>query len=495
MPEDQAAGKEELFMECPNCGREMTEGALYCEHCGEDIHIVPDFEPELEENIQQIIEGIREDIEEEALPNDITESESSKKSLSKRKLCQLLVLIAVLVLASAVGMGTWVYRYNSEEYQVSKAVQYVSLEEYEKAIACYNRALELDEDNIELRFELAEVYFLKNNKIEYEYLLREIVKNEKASNEQLDRAYGRLIAIYRDREDYETINELLLGSNNPELITIYAGYTSNPPEFSVIEGYYTSIQALKLTAVGNGRIYFTLDGEEPDEDSLQYTMPILLENGDYVVKAIFINEYGIASDVVSKEYHIDNDVILAPEVNINSGTYNTPMDIEVLAMEEEDSIYYTTDGSTPDYTSNLYTQAIHMPLGRSTFKFARIVDGVTGDVTERFYELILNTEFSEDLAYSAIVEYALSSGRILDHEGHFGDTGDIYIYEYLYVININQVSDFYVFAEVQRDIDGAQVRTGNFFAVDAYSGTRYKLQQSSYGGYSLEAIDSLEVSE
>ncbi|MGN1146214.1 MAG: zinc-ribbon domain-containing protein, partial [Acetatifactor sp.] len=39
-------------MKCPNCGAKMPENSLYCEHCGEDIHIVPDFEPELELNIE-----------------------------------------------------------------------------------------------------------------------------------------------------------------------------------------------------------------------------------------------------------------------------------------------------------------------------------------------------------------------------------------------------------------------------------------------------------
>lgn len=488
-------------MKCANCGKEMPEGALYCEYCGEDIHIVPDFEPELEENIQQIIEGIREeidekkpadDLDEEASADDLMTSENSKGSMPKRWIFQLSALAAALVLTAATGMGMWVYRHNSQEYQVSKAVQYAELGEYDRAIAYYNRALELDEGNIELRFDLAEIYLLKNNKIEYEYLLREIIKDENASSEQLDGAYGRLIAIYRDRQDYLTINELLLGSNNDELISMYANYISNPPEFSVIEGYYTSIQALKLTAVGNGRIYYTLDGGDPDEDSLQYTMPILLENGDYLVKAVFINEYGIVSTVASKEYHIDNDVIPPPEINLSSGTYNIPMDIQVLGMEEEDEIYYTTDGSTPGYASNLYTQAIHMPLGKSTYKFARIVDGVTGDVTERYYELALATDFTVDQAYDAIVEYARSSGRILDEAGHFGDTDAIYIYEYLYVTNVNEVSDFYVFAEVQRESDGSQVRTGNFYAVDIYLKTRYRLQQSGSGRYSLEAIDLVD---
>lgn len=50
-------------MKCPNCGREMAEGTLYCEYCGEDIHIVPDFEPELELDIQQTIRKMAEETE------------------------------------------------------------------------------------------------------------------------------------------------------------------------------------------------------------------------------------------------------------------------------------------------------------------------------------------------------------------------------------------------------------------------------------------------
>ena len=36
----------------------MKEGTLYCEHCGEDIHIVPDFEPEIEYNMEQTLHDI-----------------------------------------------------------------------------------------------------------------------------------------------------------------------------------------------------------------------------------------------------------------------------------------------------------------------------------------------------------------------------------------------------------------------------------------------------
>ena len=50
-------------MKCPNCGAEMEEGKLYCEHCGEDIHIVPDFEPEVEYNMEQTLSDIAKEME------------------------------------------------------------------------------------------------------------------------------------------------------------------------------------------------------------------------------------------------------------------------------------------------------------------------------------------------------------------------------------------------------------------------------------------------
>ena len=482
-------------MKCPNCGEEMADGALYCEHCGEDIHIVPDFEPELEHNIQQIISGIMEELEvppqeapEGAEPpvQPVEEQHPAKKRFGK----WLLLLIPIaLVFCAAVGMGIWVYLYNSQEYQVEKALQCVSSEEYDKAIAHYNRALELDGNNIELQFSLAEVYFLKNNKIEYEYLLREIARNDNATTEQLDRAYGKLIAIYRAREDYKTINELILGSGNEQMISTYQNYIANPPEFSVIEGDYTTIQPLKLTAMGSGKIYYTLDGSDPDEHSEQYTMPIILEKGKYVVKAVFVNDNGVVSEIVQCTYFIDNDDIPAPEISIVSGEYYAPAYIEVLNLGEEEEIYYTTDGSAPTYSSNKYTGPIPMPLGTSRFMFARIVDGVTGDVAERNYVLRLNTENTPQLGADTVREYALGIGRIYDWDGYFDDSGARYIYEYLYVANINGAGDFFVIAEVQREADGKQARTGNFYAVNVYDLTIYRLQRDDRNQFVLTSTE------
>ena len=42
-------------MKCPNCGNELKEGHLICEICGEEIQIVPDFEPEIENRMTETL--------------------------------------------------------------------------------------------------------------------------------------------------------------------------------------------------------------------------------------------------------------------------------------------------------------------------------------------------------------------------------------------------------------------------------------------------------
>lgn len=458
----------------------MADETLYCEHCGEDIHIVPDFDPELEQGIELTISGMLEDI------NGQEEAEEEEQPPRRRLFWKLWAAFGAAFIGTAVVVSLLIYCYNSLEWQIEKGQKYVERQNYDGAINCYSRALELDEDNIELKFSLAEVYFLKNNKIEYEYLLREIARDPGADGEQLERAYGKLIAIYSAREDYQTINDLLLASENASLISTYQKYLARPPEFSIKPGYYTAVQPLKLSAFGSGKIYYTLDGSEPSGESTQYTAPIILEDGDYVVKALFINDNGIISESISGEFHVEIDEIPAPEVNLYSGDYNFPTNIEVLNDVEE--VYYTTDGSDPTYASQIYSGPIPLPLGKSNFKFARIENGITGNVTERTYQLVMNTDYTPQQAVDSIMQYAMSIGKVYDGDGHFDESGDRYQYEYQYVTNINRVDDFYVISEIYCGADGSLAKTGNHFAVNAYTGAMFKLQQDRYERLSLTEI-------
>ena len=473
-------------MKCPNCGAEMKEGTLYCEHCGEDIHIVPDFEPEIEYNMEQTLNDIAKEMEpetekdkEDAL-QDATEFQDWDEPSENQTIRHpfrwkfiLLALVLVVVAVVCTGFGISYSHYHSAEYQIKCAKDYVAREEYDQAIACYERALEIDPGNITLKFELADIYFQKNNKIEYEYLLREIVADPTATTEQLESAYGKLIAIYAAREDHKTINDLLQNCGNVNIMSKYQSYMAMEPEFSLQEGYYTSIQPLKLTTFGSGKIYYTMDGSEPGENSSLYTAPILLESGDYCVKAIYINENDISSKVVTKNYHIEIEELSAPDVTAVSGDYEFPINIEVADGED---VYYTTDGSDPTQNSSVYIGPIPMPLGKSVFRFIRIADGRKSEIVEKSYNLVMNTEYMPDEAVQDVIDYCIQNGKILDESGSFDESGAAYLYQYQYVTNINKVDDFYVIAEIYRGEDGTLTRTGNLFAVNAYTRELYKLQ-------------------
>ncbi len=488
-------------MNCPKCGAEMKEGSLYCEYCGEDIHIVPDFEPELEYSLEQTLSHIVEDIREE---NDTDADVLQGKMTTEEKTAQdwdrtdrqkngggfrkkrLVVLVTILLLLGTGTLGgIFLYQYFSPDYQITKARLYAANEKYDRAVIYYSRALELEPDSIELKFSLAEIYFLKNNKIEYEYLLRDITRDKNASAEQLESAYGKLIAIYRAREDFKTIQELLLASNNEGIINKYRNYIALEPEFSIKEGYYTSIQPLKLSTFGNGKIYYTLDGSEPDGESMLYTAPILLEDGEYCIKAFYVNENGLSSEVVTKKYHIDIEELPSPEISVISGEYNFPINIEVVS--EDNAIYYTMDGSTPTAHSNIYKGPIPMPLGPSTFKFIHIEDGRSSEVVERTYKLTLDTEFTPQQAEEAVIAYCIEIQKIYNANGTFDDTEAAYRYQYQYVTHINNQGVFYVIAEIFKAADGSMTKTGNYFAANAYTGKLYKLQ-SDGNNYTLVEI-------
>ena len=45
-------------MKCHKCGAYIPEGHMYCDECGAEIKIVPDFEPEIENEIDSTMSSI-----------------------------------------------------------------------------------------------------------------------------------------------------------------------------------------------------------------------------------------------------------------------------------------------------------------------------------------------------------------------------------------------------------------------------------------------------
>lgn len=78
------------------------------------------------------------------------------------------------------------------------------------------------------------------------------------------------------------------------------------PETDVPQGVYNDIDELEVALLGEGQIYYTLDGSVPDRESLLYTEPLVLDQTT-IIRAISIVDGKVDSDCASFSYFINED--------------------------------------------------------------------------------------------------------------------------------------------------------------------------------------------
>ena len=386
-------------MKCPHCGNEITEGHLICETCGEEIRIVPDFEPEIENSITETLStlaSMQEGKDTEEMPGqDETDVSMPKEAedmagSGTKKLWVILSLVLLFAVA-LVSYGLYSYHVQTVEFQIDKAKTYADKGAYEEAVACLETAYGQYPDVSEILFLEADYYYLQDNHDAALSALMRIIGDDRYAREEVEEAYDKMVTIYANLGQYDKINELLRSCPDERIVTMFQGYLAMEPEFSYVEGSYAEVIPLKLSSNTAGTIYYTMDGSTPSKNSQIYTAPIFLETGEYTISAFFVNDYGIESEIVTKTYIINLAVPNAPEVELYSGEYSHAI---MVAVEETEGckIYYTTDESEPTSDSVPYTGPIPMPLGTTLFKFVNISEeGISSEVTMRTYTLRLRT--------------------------------------------------------------------------------------------------------
>ena len=301
-------------MLCPKCGAELPEGCLLCEKCGEEIQIVPDYDPLLDVKLGEEAEESQENkqqepVSEKKTEEDIRQNKKSKKN--KKKIFAIrvsLILLAVMVIGLIYLTQREEKRFQSLEYQLGQAEKYFGVGDYAKALEYYARAIELDDGDVSLLEKVADVYYRQNDEAWYEAYLRRIIERKDASEEQVRSAKEKLISLLVKKGDFQGINRLVLKGKDESLIQKYDAYLSPKPEFSLEEGIYYEMQSLQITVTTEkeGKIYYTLDGSTPGENASTYSLPILLEKGKTIVRACFINEYGVKSEIITGTYAIED---------------------------------------------------------------------------------------------------------------------------------------------------------------------------------------------
>lgn len=422
-------------MRCANCGADIPEGMMICPDCCTEVQIVPDYNPlddVLVREVRGSVEGTTRQINTREVrtyrgdtrrqvgnstrvlnQNELSKIRSSsnknndrrrltvghqntetirrreaeerrrqkmlwkKKQKQKRIKMILFMLVFVLVIVGACGVMLYQYSYDGI---VKKGYHSLQLGEYSAAKKYFNKAISKNQQKAKAYTGLSEVYIEQKDLEKAENVFLNAVETQ-TDNAEL---YKSAVAFYVETEQLDKISSLLDGCSE-NVATALEDYVSEAPEFSLEEGTYTEVQEVSLT--GEGEIYYTTDGSDPDESSTLYEEPILLDEGTTLIKAVCINKKEITSLVSKKKYVVALPIADAPAVTPSTGQYNTPTQI-VISVPDGYTAYYTMDGSTPTAASKLYTGPIDMPTGQTTFSAVLLSkSGKLTSVTKRSYLL------------------------------------------------------------------------------------------------------------
>lgn len=405
-------------MKCRYCGHEIPDGVLYCENCGKEVRIVPDYNP-LDDILAQEIVG---SINGEPTGLDLSDTERLRRTASQRRTTgrtirgtgamtedrearrrqaqrrkaqlrkkrRILLAVIFLILAALIGCMVLIYK-NSYNGIVSAGNKALERQEYTEASDAFRRAINKKKERPEAYTGLSRVYLAQNDPDAAESVFLDAI-GEQTVNSDL---YGACIDFYIDTDQQMEIPGLLDEATD-QVREVLSEYIIEEPQFSLdAKETYEEVQQLTLTAGKGLTIYYTVDGSDPDTGSTKYTEPIQLDEGETTVTAIAVNKKGIPSMPEAKEYVIELPIEDAPAVSPSTGQYETATSIEIKVPEGYQA-YYTTDGSDPTTASAKYSGPVDMPEGETLFKAVLVSgDGRLSGITTRNYVLELPSGSSE----------------------------------------------------------------------------------------------------
>ncbi len=365
-------------MKCIYCGAELDEKDRFCPRCNKAAQIVPDYSLYEDDYLKQVLaEENRprrsKNKPEKKDPKDAALREQQQKKLQLKIIGSVAAVAAVLVLALCVMAAAIRSNHaNSVTYQISQAQKASLRGDTEKAVSYYERALELEPDNNDVRLALAKLYMEQKRDKDAEKLYKKVLAADKANRE----ACKNLIKIYDSRDDLDSILALKERVDK-KLLSLFDNYSVQPPEFSLESGTYETAQTLILRSAKDYEIYYTLDGSDPVTNGIPYTRPITLdENGkNYLVKAVCMNKNGIYGNLKARSYSIIFPAPDMPAVTPDGGDFEGKTSV-TIAVPDGCSAYYTWDGSTPNVYSNRYTGPFPVPEGNHILT-AVIIDDST----------------------------------------------------------------------------------------------------------------------
>lgn len=462
-------------MKCPNCGSEIEDGKLLCSVCGTEIQYVPDYEPELEDSLDSTIHIIKDEI--------TGDGQEDKKTKFNQKYPIASKVIIGFILLAIFGIVFFTIRYTQDhsfDYQYQKAISYAEENDYGQAINSLEKAIALDEENIDLIKLKAEYYTLYG----FRDTSKSILENAIVSGHDTLEIYEILISYYMEESNYSAIVSLITNTSNSLVYEKYKHYISLPPRFSSAPGVFYNKISLELLSNGSGAIYYTLDGTVPTESSERYKGPLYLEEGEYQINAVFINDVGVLSDLISGTFTIDLSKPFAPDVNVYSGVTSRPEAI-VIDVQENCQVLYSLDGSDITENSFRYSGPIAMPIGSFTLRCVTINEDLEmSNETTRVIEFIIPGEITVLAAEQISYQELVTLGRLVNENGELADKDGYNSYTTNSAFTYEN-NPYFLIYEWYTDIEGNTKKTGNLFGVQMLTGEFTNVAFDDEGNYRI----------
>ncbi|MCR4966043.1 MAG: chitobiase/beta-hexosaminidase C-terminal domain-containing protein [Bacteroidales bacterium] len=151
-------------------------------------------------------------------------------------------------------------------------------------------------------------------------------------------------------------------------VSVNAAYITSALTLSSDNAHFTVTPATITPANGNHTVTVTFDGTVPATGTLTIT-------GDTLVRTVALT---------------GTVTLPAPTFTPESGASDTVLTIAIACSNSDAAIRYTTDGTDPDATSDLYTSAITLnTVGTYTFKAVAMLSGwVNSEVATATYTIV-----------------------------------------------------------------------------------------------------------
>lgn len=423
-----------------------------------------DFEDELAESIAQIIdeetssaENLYKDKlnrtsdttelpdEDLAVEYDEDDEEDDNKDNSSRNkliiiIASVLVLIGVIV-ALAVFFIKKALNESKNNYGYYQNLAYDAKDvdkDYVQAVEYFEKALEykdnlLEDETIEVNGVMVEsetilVKDLLNLSDCYEELHRvddkintlNMVLKYDSTNENaiyyLVKEYDELEAYDNIRNLYETVSD----SNNATIMNYFAPYLCSEPIIAPEAGEYGKDQEIGFLNRDGAKIYYTLDGTDPNVNGTLYSTDFVVKEGKTTVKYYMVNEYGFKSDVFTAEYDITYAAPDLPKVSPQSGSYTTSAEqmITIGNIPSGAKAYYEISYNgvpiKPTIASKVYDAPFAMPEGSVILSVIIINEnGLSSGVVTNNYTLKKVDKYSDTTA-ERLIWSTLELHKIID---------------------------------------------------------------------------------